>query len=191
MTRITKRCVTFNKYAKIFNFLNKMKTTITLPHTHAALCLSQLLETHRACIYIKWNPWKENALICIIDKQETAVPQKKWNLRHTTRRMSHDKFSTRTCNRTAPATNRSCSQQFEIAAATDHIWAAAKAIVWLATLLTPVVNGRKHLLLHPVDGTCNHVQKSLTVHRKRRFENMIIGLCSRGYSNDSCHCHRT
>jgi len=44
MIRITK-CVTFNKYARNFNFRNEMKTTITLSHTHAASCLSQLHET--------------------------------------------------------------------------------------------------------------------------------------------------
>jgi hypothetical protein len=51
MIRITKHCVTFNKYAKNFNLLNEMKTTITLPHTHAALCLSQLHETLDMSIY--------------------------------------------------------------------------------------------------------------------------------------------
>jgi len=35
------------------NFHNEMKTTVTLSHTHAALRLSQLHETHQACIYIK------------------------------------------------------------------------------------------------------------------------------------------
>jgi hypothetical protein len=35
------------------NFHNEMKTTLTLSHTHAALRLSQLHETHQACIYIK------------------------------------------------------------------------------------------------------------------------------------------
>jgi len=52
MIHITKRCVTFNKYARNFNFHNEMKTTVTLSDTHAALCLSQLHETHQACIYV-------------------------------------------------------------------------------------------------------------------------------------------
>ena len=52
MIRITKRCVTFNKYARNFNFHNEMKTTITLLHTPMLRCLSQVHETHEACIYI-------------------------------------------------------------------------------------------------------------------------------------------
>ena len=53
MIRIKKRCVMFNKYARNFNFHNEMKTTVTLSHTHAVLCLPQLHETHQACIYIQ------------------------------------------------------------------------------------------------------------------------------------------
>ena len=41
MIRITKRCVTFNKYASNLNFHNEMKATLTLSHSHAALCLPQ------------------------------------------------------------------------------------------------------------------------------------------------------
>jgi len=52
---ITKRFVTLNKHARNFNFHNKMKTTATLSHTHAAFCLSQLHETHQASIYTKLN----------------------------------------------------------------------------------------------------------------------------------------
>ena len=51
MIRITKRFVTFNKYAGSFNFHNEMKTTVTLSHA-MLLCLSQLYETHHACIHI-------------------------------------------------------------------------------------------------------------------------------------------
>jgi len=40
MIRITKRCVTFNKYARNVNFHNEMKTTVTLSETHAALSFS-------------------------------------------------------------------------------------------------------------------------------------------------------
>jgi len=51
MIRITKGFVTFNKYARNFNFHNEMKTTVTL--SYAMLhCLSQLHETHHTCIYI-------------------------------------------------------------------------------------------------------------------------------------------
>ena len=53
MIRITKHCVTFNKYVRNFNFHNEMKATITLSHSHVALCLPQLHETHQACIYTK------------------------------------------------------------------------------------------------------------------------------------------
>ena len=35
--------------------------------------------------------------------------------------------------------------------------------MWLATLLTPVVIGRKYLPLHPVGGTCDHVWMSFFV----------------------------
>jgi len=52
MIHITKRCVTFNKYASNFNFHNEMKAKITLSHSHAALYLPQLHETHQACTYI-------------------------------------------------------------------------------------------------------------------------------------------
>ena len=48
MIRITKRCVTFNKYARNFNFHNEMKAAITRSHSHVALCLPQLHETHQA-----------------------------------------------------------------------------------------------------------------------------------------------
>ena len=51
--RITKRCVSFNIYARNFNFHNEMKTTITLSHSHDALCLPLFQETHEACIYMK------------------------------------------------------------------------------------------------------------------------------------------
>ena len=56
MIHITKRLVTFNKYARNFNFHNEMKATITLSHSHVALCLPHIDETHKACIYIKWTP---------------------------------------------------------------------------------------------------------------------------------------
>ena len=50
MIRITKRRVTFNIYARNFNFHNEMKATITLSQSHAALCLPLFHETHQACI---------------------------------------------------------------------------------------------------------------------------------------------
>ena len=91
-----------------------------------------------------------------------AVPQKKWNL-HATQKDG--------CPTTiflhkvvvalhlfpwdaAPSTN-AWSVQFEIAV----LWlvrAATKAIMGLATVVTPVVSDRKYLPLHPVAGTCNH-----------------------------------
>jgi hypothetical protein len=55
--------VMLNKYARNFNFHNKMKTTATLSHTHAAFCFSQLHESHQACIYIKGNLQQENAVV--------------------------------------------------------------------------------------------------------------------------------
>jgi hypothetical protein len=39
---------------------------------------------------------------------------------------------------------------------TGLVLAAAQAIMWLATLLTPVVRGRKHLPLNPINGTIHH-----------------------------------
>ena len=51
MICITKHCVTFNTYARNFNFHNELKTTVTLSDAHAVLCLSQLHKTHQACIY--------------------------------------------------------------------------------------------------------------------------------------------
>ena len=53
MIRITERCVTFKKYARNFNFLNQMKPTVTLSHSHAALCLPHLHETHQAYIHTR------------------------------------------------------------------------------------------------------------------------------------------
>ena len=52
MIRITKRCVTFNIYARNFNFHNEMKATIKLSNSHDALCLPFLHETHEASIYM-------------------------------------------------------------------------------------------------------------------------------------------
>ena len=40
MICITKRCVTFNKYARNFTFYNEMKTTITLSHACCVVSFS-------------------------------------------------------------------------------------------------------------------------------------------------------
>jgi len=48
MICVTKRCVTFNKHARNFNFHNEMKTTVTLSHTHAALFLCRMEHTRHA-----------------------------------------------------------------------------------------------------------------------------------------------
>jgi len=52
MTRIMKHCVMFNNYARNFNLHNGMKTTVALSDAHPVLCLSQLHETHQACICV-------------------------------------------------------------------------------------------------------------------------------------------
>ena len=49
MIRITKRCVTFNIYARNFNFNNELKATITLSKTQCSL-RSLVHETHQACM---------------------------------------------------------------------------------------------------------------------------------------------
>jgi hypothetical protein len=55
----------------------------------------------------------------------------------------------------APNLNDRRGRQFEVAVL-SLVRAAAKAIMGLATLLAPVVIGRKYLPLHPVAGTCDH-----------------------------------
>jgi len=109
MICITKRFVTFNKYARNFTFHKEMKTTLS--HTHAGLCLSQL---HAQIIWntlgmhmYKMKTIKKNAEVYITHTHETAVPQQKWNLRHTTRQVSHDKLSPQINTGNTPNLNNS------------------------------------------------------------------------------------
>ena len=78
MIRITKRCVTFNTYARNFNFHNEMKTTVTLSDAHDALCPSQLHKTHQACIYIYiMKSVTRKPCSYVTHVEETAVSQQK------------------------------------------------------------------------------------------------------------------
>jgi len=73
----TKRCITFNKYARNFNFHNEMKATITRSHSHVALCLPQLHETPGMHIYIMKSITRKR---CILHYTRNCGSTKKWNL---------------------------------------------------------------------------------------------------------------
>jgi len=97
MICITKRCVTFNKYARNFNFHNEMKATVTLSHSHAALYLPQLHETPGMHIYKMKSVTRKRCRLrytytrnCGSTKEIKLTPHK--------RRISHDKFSTQICS---------------------------------------------------------------------------------------------
>jgi len=72
MIHITKGFVTFNKYARNFNFHNKTKTALTLPHA-ILHCLSQLHERHQVRIrgllekYPTFGREKETGLLGALD----------------------------------------------------------------------------------------------------------------------------
>ena len=93
----TKRRVMFNIYARNFNFHNEMEATITLTKHIHNLCTRPICV---ASFFVPWNtpgmhiiyPKQENAVVCV---RGTAIPQKKWNLLHTKRQMSHDRFSSK------------------------------------------------------------------------------------------------
>jgi len=87
----------FNIYARNFNFHNEMEATITLTKHIHNLCTRPICV---ASFFVPWNtpgmhiiyPKQENAVVCV---RGTAIPQKKWNLLHTKRQMSHDRFSSK------------------------------------------------------------------------------------------------
>ena len=130
MIRIKKGFVTFNKYARNFNSHNEMKTTIT---RHAGLSFSLAWNTPRMHTY-----------------KMKYVRRKRCSLRYTYRRncgstteMKHNKTDvlrwifTKNQDNCTWLDQADHTFQFEVAVL-RLVPPAAKAIMWLTTVLTPL-----------------------------------------------------
>jgi hypothetical protein len=119
-------------------------------------CLSQLRETHKDLHILKMKFLKTKCCSLCYTYRRNCSPTTKMKL---------------TCGTQEdiwPTINSKCKsvpqlqQNLTIQVGTKwsrNMWlvpAAARAIMWLATLLTPVVIDRKYLPLNPVNGTIHH-----------------------------------
>ena len=87
MLRITKRRVTFNIYARNFNFHNEMEATITLSHGQFALRLCSMKHTRHA---YKISVTRKRCSL----RTRNCDSTKEMKL-DTKRRMSHNRFSSK------------------------------------------------------------------------------------------------
>ena len=117
-----------------------MKTTLTLSNTPMLRCV--LHETHQVCIYnMKSVTTKRSTLRCTYRRNCGSTTEMKLTPHNTTNLY------------------KNCFQlewtEWAVQCQVTVLWlvrAAALEVMWLATLLTPVVIGRKYLPLHPVSG---------------------------------------